>query len=130
MKKFLSISIFALLSSLFVWGQSSGDVFVPIGKYMETGDTDGLSAWFADNLEIDIQGTVSNCTRSQAKQIMKQFFAKNAPTKFEILHKSGRSPMTYAVGNLNAGGVQYRVIIYVKAADDKNMIQQLRIEKE
>jgi hypothetical protein len=110
--------------------QSSTDVFTSIGKYIEAGDSEKLSAWFADNLELDITGSVNSCTRSQAKLIMKNFFNNNTPKKFSIIHKSGRPPMSYAVGSLSAGAEKFRVIIYVRTDDGKNSIQQLRIEKD
>ncbi|MBR5736755.1 MAG: DUF4783 domain-containing protein [Bacteroidales bacterium] len=110
--------------------QNSTDVFTSIGKYIETGDAEKLSAWFADNLELDITGSVNSCTRSQAKLIMKNFFNNNTPKKFSIIHKSGRPPMSYAVGSLSAGAEKFRVIIYVRTDDGKNSIQQLRIEKD
>jgi len=110
--------------------QNSNDVFTSIGKYIEAGDAEKLSAWFADNLELDITGSVNSCTRSQAKLIMKNFFNNNTPKKFSIIHKSGRPPMSYAVGSLSAGAEKFRVIIYVKTEDGKNSVQQLRIEKD
>ena len=132
MKKILVTVLFSLIFTTMSFAQTqaaTGDIFVPIGKYIETADAEGLSAWFADNLEMDILGTVNNCTRSQAKQIVKNFFSKYTPKEFKVLHKSGRPPMTYAVGSLSAGGEQFRAIIYVKASGEKNAIQQLRIEK-
>ena len=110
--------------------QSSTDVFTSIGKYIEAGDSEKLSAWFADNLELDITGSVNSCTRSQAKLIMRNFFNNNTPKKFSIIHKSGRPPMSYAVGSLSAGADKFRVIIYVRTDEGKNSIQQLRIEKD
>ena len=110
--------------------QSSTDVFTSIGKYIEAGDSEKLSAWFADNLELDITGSVNSCTRSQAKLIMKNFFNNNTPKKFSIIHQSGRPPMSYAVGSLSAGADKFRVIIYVRTDEGKNSIQQLRIEKD
>ncbi|MBP5211169.1 MAG: DUF4783 domain-containing protein [Bacteroidales bacterium] len=134
MKKLLTSVLFSFMFVTAALAQvqqtSAGDVFIPISKYISSSDAEGLSAWFAENLELDIMGSVNNCTKSQAKQIMKSFFSKYTPKEFSILHKSGRPPMTYAVGSLSAGGEQFRVIIYVKAAGEKNEIQQLRIEKQ
>lgn len=106
------------------------DVFTPIGKYLQNGDYDKLSAWFADNLELDVMGAINDCTRNQAKLIMKNFFADHTPKKFTIIHKSGKAPMKYAVGTLQAGGEKYRVILYVKVNEGKSYIQQLKIERE
>ena len=106
------------------------DVFTPIGKYFQSGDYEKLSAWFGDNLELDIVGAINNCTRNQAKLIMKTFFTNNTPKKFEIVHKSGKAPMKYAVGNLSAGGDEFRVILFVKISDSGSSIQQIKIEKQ
>lgn len=131
MKRFLLISLVALLSAGTVSAQSDNqDVFTPIGKYIQSGDSDKLSAWFADNLELDILGAVNNCTRNQAKLIMKNFFDKYAPKKFSIVHKSGKAPMKYAIGTLTAGADRFRVILYVKTTEKENYIEQLKVEKE
>lgn len=106
------------------------DVFTPISKYIQNGDCEKLSAWFADNLELDILGAVNNCTRNQAKLIMNDFFGKYTPKKFSVIHKSGKAPMKYAVGTLNAGGEKFRIILYVKTSDGISSIQQLKVERD
>lgn len=130
MYKILLLSLVALLSG----GQApeqdtSRDVFTPISKYIGSGDYESLSVWFADNLELEVLGAVSNCTRSQAKLIMKDFFAKYTPKEFSILHKSGKSPMKYAIGILDAGGEHFRVILYVKITTEVNYIEQIKVER-
>lgn len=110
--------------------ESGQDVFTPIGKYLQSGDYDKLSAWFADNLELDMLGAVNNCTRNQAKLIMKNFFANYTPKKFSVIHKSGKAPMKYAVGTLSAGGERFRVILYVKTTNAESHIEHLKVERE
>jgi hypothetical protein len=111
--------------------QQAQDVFVPIGKYIQQGDSESLSAWFANNLELDILGKTSDCSKVQATQIMKDFFVTYTPKSFTIIHKSGKAPMKYAIGNLNAGGETFRVTLFVKTQQNSgNQIQQLRIERE
>jgi len=113
-----------------VQSNTEQDVFTPIGKYIQSGDYEKLSAWFADNLELNILGAINNCTRNQARLIIKNFFTNYTPKKFTIIHKSGKAPMKYAVGSLTAGGEKFRVILYVKATDGVNSIQQLKVERE
>ena len=133
MKKILliaSLLVFAIAGASRSSQDGSQDVFTPISKYLQSGDYDKLSAWFADNLELDMLGAVNNCTRNQAKLIMKNFFSQYTPKKFTILHKSGKAPMKYAVGSLNAGGERFRVILYVKTTDTSSHIEQLKVERE
>lgn len=131
-KSFLlaSMLLTLLLAGPSIAQDNNQDVFTPIGKYFQSGDYDKLSAWFADNLELDMLGAVNNCTRNQAKLIMKNFFTNYTPKKFSVIHKSGKAPMKYAVGSLNAGGERFRVILYVKTTDDKSYIEQLKVERE
>ena len=98
-------------------GESS--VFVPIAKYLQRGDAECLAAWFAENLQVNVMGTVSNC-----------FFTNYTPRNFEIVYKSGTYPMEYAVGNLDSGGNIFTVTILVKTNDAGNYIEQLKIEKQ
>lgn len=120
-----------LFSTLQGFSQQKGqDVFVPISKYLEQGNADNLSAWFADNLELDVMGDKNSCSRNQAKQILRSFFVNYTPKSFDIVHKSGVYPMTYAIGLLDGGGNKFRVTIFVKTGDTGNSIQQLTIEKE
>ena len=107
----------------------SYDVFVPISKYLSTGDSESLSAWFADNLEISIMSSTNDSSRNQAKQIIKTFFAAHTPRSFEINHTASRTNSTYALGYLNAGGEMFEVTIFVSKSKDRYLIQQLKIDR-
>ncbi len=129
-------ALFSLVAALFAFSSMSAqphseqDVFVPIAKYVQNGDSEKLSAWFAQNLEVDILGIVNVCSKAQAKQIIKEFFSNYSPKSFIITYRSGKPPMKFAIGNLSAGGSKFRVTLFVKIQDDGNFIQQIRIEKE
>ncbi|MGP1393259.1 MAG: DUF4783 domain-containing protein [Candidatus Cryptobacteroides sp.] len=105
------------------------DVFIPIAKYIRQGDADKLSAWFADNLEISVMSNSSDCSRDQAKQILKAFFNSYYPRSFNISHTAGRDNMKYAIGSLNTGGDIFEVTIFVSYKQENYRIQQLKIEK-
>lgn len=107
----------------------SYDVFIPISKYLSLGDTEKLSAWFADNLEVSILDKTSNSSKSQAKQIMKAFFEANNPRSFNISHTTGKGNMKYAVGRLNAGGERYLVTIFVNFDQQAYKIQQIKVDR-
>ena len=130
MKKIILALAAIMLSANCAFSQNQADVFVPIGKYLQMGDSDKLSAWFASNLELDILGSVSACSKVQATQIMKDFFVNYTPKSFSIVHKSGKAPLTYAIGSLSAGGEKFRVTLFVMTQEKGNQIQQLRIERE
>ena len=128
------LSIASAFISLFIGVGSyaqdtSYDVFVPIAKYMQAGDADKLSAWFADNLEITIFTVTNDSSRSQARQILKTFFNSYTPRSFDLTHKAGRANMKYALGSLNAGGEIFIVTIFVSYKYTSYKIQQIKIER-
>lgn len=105
------------------------DAFVPICKYLTRGDSESLSVWFADNLEVLMPDAVNNASRNQAKQILKSFFERHAPRSFDVTHTAGQGNMRYLVGELNAGGETFHVVIFACFKDGSYRIQQLKIDK-
>lgn len=105
------------------------DVFVPISKYIAAGNSEALSAWFADNLEIAVLARESDASRAQARQIVKTFFDTYTPRSFDVTHTAGRANMKYALGTLKAGGESFVVTIFMSCKDSSYNIQQLKIER-
>ena len=134
---YMRLRVLAVLASaalIFLCGNASAqdrgyEVFVPISKYLANGDADKLSAWFADNLEITIFSSTSDCSRNQACQLLKAFFKSYTPRDFEIVHKAGRTNMKYALGTLTAGGEHFMVTIFVGFKDSSYRLQHLKIER-
>ncbi len=109
---------------------ASAGVFHPISKYIERGNVDCLSAWFSENIRLEIMGGVSNCSKQQAKQILKEFFSNFTPRSFKFIYKSGDYPMEYAVGNLDSGGNIFAVTVLVSSDSTGSFIQHIKISKE
>ena len=105
------------------------DVFVPISKYIAAGNSEALSAWFADNLEIAVLAREGDASRAQARQIVKTFFDTYTPRSFDVTHTAGRANMKYALGTLKAGGESFVVTIFMSCKDSSYKIQQLKIER-
>lgn len=124
-------SLAFLLSGSKAAPQDGGyEVFVPIAKYISQGDTQRLSAWFADNLEVTVISSTRTTSKSQAIQILKSFFQSYTPRSFTITHTASNASMKYALGQLSAGGETFIVTIFVNMNGDKFQIQQLKIERQ
>jgi hypothetical protein len=105
------------------------DVFNPIVKYFGQGEVDKLSAWFADNLELSILSSNNDCSKNQAKQILKTFFSNHNPRSLEIIHTASKANSKYALGELNAGGEVFRVTLFVSNCNGEYKIQQIKIDQ-
>ena len=128
--KIIALAVGLLLALPGVSQAQSGeyDVFVPISKYISQGDGESLSAWFADNLDISIGQESNNCSKNQARRIVKSFFETNAPRSFTISHTAGKGNKKYAIGSLKTGGETFLVTLFVSIDGPGYKIQHLKIE--
>ena len=111
--------------------QRKGDIFNTIAKYIQRGDSDKLSIWFAEDLDISISGEEVHSSKTQAKYILKDFFENHSPQKFVILNKSGNPNMKYSIGQLQCvDGESFRIILLVRNLNSSQVIVRLRIERE
>ncbi|MBK8362157.1 MAG: DUF4783 domain-containing protein [Bacteroidetes bacterium] len=128
MKKTIS-----LIMLLLVFSQSySLDVFDEIAFAIRSGDAKQLSTYFGPTLDLTIINREDVYSKAQAEQVIKDFFSKNAPKSFTIIHK-GSSPegTQYAIGNLvSSSGKSYRTSFYFKSSGGKNVLMELRFESE
>lgn len=130
MKRLFAV-ISIIFAGLFHSQAQSNDVFVPIAKYMAAADVESLSAWFAPSLEMTVLNALpSDCSKAQAKQVLKAFFKSYKPQKFVINHQAGRGNLKYAIADMKADEDSFMVTIFVSYTSDKGyQIQQLKIER-
>ena len=106
-------------------------VFTSITKYLAAGDAASLSSWFADNLDVTVISSTRNCSRKQAREILRSFFEANTPRSFTVTHKASEANKKYMIGLLNAGGELFQVTIYATSSSGETYkIQQLNISRQ
>src|SRR5690606_22461487 len=59
----------------------------------KAGDANKIARFFIDNVDLSIDGKEDLYSKSQAEQILKNFFTAHKPNDFKIIHKgtSGQS---------------------------------------
>ncbi|MBR5982505.1 MAG: DUF4783 domain-containing protein [Bacteroidales bacterium] len=98
---------------------------------MKVGNSTELAKYFNNSVEVAILETEAVYSRQQAEQVVKNFFDKNSPKNFTLLHQGGKSEAQYAIGTLEIiGGKKFRVYFLVKEQSGTPLIHQLRIEEE
>jgi hypothetical protein len=121
--------IFLLLISTPLFASDIND---DIATSIRNGDAHQLAAFFGNNIDLTIIDQENVYSKAQAEFIVKDFFSKNRPKSFNILHK-GSSPegTQYVIGHLAAAnGKTFRISFYIKNSDGKNVLQELRIENK
>jgi hypothetical protein len=129
MKKISHLILMLLLLNIPVFAL---DVYDEVAFAFRSGDSRQLATFFGTNIDLSILNKEDMYSKAQAELILKDFFSKNPPKTFNILHK-GSSPegTQYAIGNLVCtNGKAFRISFYIKNSGGKNILQELRIEAE
>jgi hypothetical protein len=123
-----------LLSFLLVFFVSTALSFaqIPDGIVvsLKSGNDASLSAFFNENVELVVGIHDDVYSKSQAQQIVAEFFKSNKPKQFSIIHQGGKEGARYAIGNLTTNTGTFRVYFLLKDKNNNSYIHQLRIEKQ
>ena len=103
-----------------------------ISKAISAGDAVALSQYFDQSIEISILDDMDIYDKAQAVQTLKSFFVKNKVKSYSQMHQgtSKGQDSQYTIGNLVTASSSYRVYLYLKLQGGKQLIQELRFDKE
>lgn len=133
--KSIKVLSFIFILALFtaapvVLAQATGGVPDGISAAIKAGNSREFARFFNTNIELVLPNTEDVYSKTQAELILKDFFSKNAPSNFVILHQGGKETSRYAIGTLTTNTGVFRVYFLLKISGGEALIHQLRIEKE
>jgi hypothetical protein len=97
---------------------------------IQNGNDASLAAFFNENVELVVDTHDDVYSKSQAQQIVADFFKSNKPKQFSIIHQGGKDGACYAIGSLTTATGIFRVYFLLKTKNNNSFIHQLRIEKQ
>ena len=129
---FKNKNLVILFMAITVSAFAAADIFDNISMAIKSGDAKQVSKYFSNNVDMTILSQEEVYSKAQAEQIIKDFFSKNVPKSFTIIHTGlSKEGSKYAIGNLvTVQGVNYRTYMYIKQSGGVEYIQELRFEKE
>ena len=129
MKKLI---LFLIVAPLFLLSAPAIlDPYEDIANAIRSGDAKSVSRYFSSSVDLTLIGQEDVYSKAQAEQILKDFFNKNTPRSFSIIHRGeSKDGAKYAIGNLTTSNGNYRVYYYFKVASGSVNIQELRFMKE
>lgn len=121
----LLLSILLLLG-----GNFQSDVpYSSVQSAFKSGNADAVAGTCKDKCLINILGEEGVYSKSQATQVLKNFFTKNPASSFSFIHKgSGSSEGAFGIGNYESRGTEYRVTIHFKKISGAFKIESITIE--
>ena len=123
-------TVLILLLTINIWDQQLA--LDSITKAISTGNVSALEPYLDKSVEITILGEENLYGKTEAVQILKNFFGKNKPQTFSQMHtgQSKGKEAHYSIGNLTTASGIFRVYIYARVEGDKFFVQELRFDKE
>jgi sugar-specific transcriptional regulator TrmB len=112
--------------SIISFAQIPEDIIVSL----KTGNASSLSKFFNKNIELVVIDKDDVFSKSQAEQIVSNFFKNHEAKRFDIIHEGGKEGSSYGIGNLTTENGSFRVYFLLKNNNGKLYIHQLRIEKQ
>ncbi len=129
MKKIITLILISL-SSILVAGNL--DIYNDISNAIRSGDAKAVAIYFNNSVDLTINNEEEVYSKAHAEQVLRDFFQKNTPKSFSLIHKGvSKEGAKYAIGNMvTAEGSQYRTYFFVKQVGSKELIQEIRFEKQ
>jgi hypothetical protein len=130
LKKYVFSPFLAIVFTISSLSQLYAQVPDEIILSLQTGNAKVLASYFNQNVELVILDSDNIYSKAQAEQIVTNFFSRNQPTRFTELHSRGKEDAHYVIGNLVTRQETFRVYFLMKKTGGKDIIHQLRIEKQ
>ena len=117
---------------VFTVAMAYADIFGDISNAIRSGDARSVARFFNSTVDLTIQNQEEVYSKPQAEQVLRDFFSKNSPRSFTLIHKGvSKEGAKYAIGTLvTSQGVEYRTYFFVKQTTSGELIQELRFEKQ
>ena len=84
---------------------------------LKDGDIAGLSAYFDEEVTIDLPDVSDDFNQTEASKVLNEFFNDRKPSDFELLHESASraGDQLHLIGNLIIDNVTYRTSVLLKS---------------
>ncbi len=120
---FLVLFIFSVSMNK-IMAQETDNILDIISTYISEGDSDALSKYFDNMIELNILRNEGTYSKTQSKYILDEFFKKHPPKNFIIKHKgTSDKGAHYAIGTYFSEGKQYRTYFLMKKSKNQYLLQ-------
>lgn len=108
----------------------NSQVFEDIVDLIAHGDGNALVPHMMSEIELSINDEQLTLERNDAGKKLVEFFHEFPVVSMDVVH-SGKSKggHDYFIGQIEAEGAAFRIVIYTKEENDKHPIQSIEIEK-
>lgn len=116
-------------ASLFFLSQVPAQTLTDLIKAFKNRDVVTITNHLDTRVEITLEGTNSNYSKSQASSFLNDFFRDKKVNGFKVIHQSENGETAYVIASLSTAEGNFRVTLFTKEKSQKVFLQEIRIEK-
>ena len=95
---------------------------------LRTGNATEVGKYINENVELSLPDKSDNYSKAQAVMILKDFFANNVVTGFEMKHKGDNSGNQFCIGTLRTRSGDYRTTVFMKTKNGQQSVKEIKFE--
>jgi hypothetical protein len=128
--KLMTLLIPALFTMGFTAFPGPDETATQIAAALQAGNAADVAKHFNSMVDLTLPGYDDSYSKTQAGQILKDFFTQNPVKSFKIT-RQGASPdgSQYTIGSMEAGKTIFRVYFILKTVNGQNLLQQLQLQQ-
>ena len=125
MKKIVTILALVFISVL---PCMANDARMVVEEGFAKGNAQKVSEAMSDRIFLVVQPIRRPLAKEEATKELANFFLKNKPKSFSILHDNSQDNVIYMICKLETDKTAYRVHVLIDVLEDEERISQIRIE--
>ncbi len=120
-----------LFIALVFTGRAQADQLSVVRSAIASGSSRTLAQYLAPSVEVGFDGDKQSYNATQTELVMKNFFAKNPPASFDIVHQGASGEgILYATCRYAGRNGNYQVFIKLKPKQSTPTIDTIDFTKE
>ena len=129
MMRGLFLILFILICKTAVFAQD--DIIDNVKDAIKTGSSKELAKYLNSSVDMTIDEKLKSYSKTQAEFILKDFFKKNPPTSFTIVHQgASKSGLPYVIGEYVSESNTFRVWVRIRKIEEEYFVSEINFIKE
>ena len=128
----IRIFLISLMMSLFIQPAIAQDELISdLKEIMKAGSSKEMAKHLNQTVDLSFDGKTDNLSKTQAEYVLRDFFKKNPPSNFSIVHQgSSKSGIPFVIGQYSSNDDNYRVVFRIRAVNKVYMVHGISFTKE
>lgn len=122
---------FGVLSFYLLPATTTAQTADEITQSIQSGSSKSLSKFLNETVTLNINNTLSDYSKNQAEQIFRDFFRKNPPKEFKVLHQDESADKSWhIIGKYHSEEADFRVLVKGTRQNGGLSISSMEFTKE